>query len=124
VREIREVLYTLFRAIAEGSEPPPQSMRTLSRLWRADRRRRDLESRAGRFALRLRVTKRELDPMLWPVVASAVDLLLSDLLAKVRRCGECDWLFVDLSKNGSRTWCKQACGNRVRARRHYHRTAH
>jgi predicted RNA-binding Zn ribbon-like protein len=62
----------------------------------------------------------ELDAMVWPIVSAAVELLMSDRLARLKRCGECDWLFLDESKNGSRTWCKKDCGDRVRARRHYH----
>jgi predicted RNA-binding Zn ribbon-like protein len=123
VREAREHLYAVFRAIAEGGEPPLESLSRISRLWRADRGRRQLERKGRSFALRLQVSEDELDPMLWPIVTSAVDLLLSDRLRRVKRCGECDWLFVDGSKNGSRTWCKKDCGDRVRARRHYHRTS-
>jgi predicted RNA-binding Zn ribbon-like protein len=122
MRDTREALYGVFRAVAEGDSPPPSSLRVLGRLWRADRGRRELETNRGGFVLRLRVGADELDPMRWPIVTSAVDLLLSDDLTRVKRCGECDWLFVDTSKNGSRNWCKKACGDRVRARRHYHRS--
>jgi len=59
--------------------------------------------------------------MWWPTVASAVELLTSERLTRTKRCGECDWLFVDESKNRSRTWCKKLCGDRTRARRHYDR---
>ena len=59
------------------------------------------------------------DGIIWPIVQSAVDLLTSDAVGRLKRCGECDWLFVDDSKNQSRTWCKKECGDRVRARRHY-----
>ena len=121
MRALRETLYALFRAIAEGQAPPAPSLTTLSRLWHVERARRALEANRRGFTLRLRVQADELDPMRWPIVSSAVDLLLSEDVARVKRCGECDWLFVDTSKNGSRTWCKTACGDRVRARRHYHR---
>ena len=37
-------------------------------------------------------------------------------------CGNCGWLFIDRSKNKSRTWCDMAvCGNRAKANRHYQR---
>ncbi len=121
VVELREELYRLFRAIAEGGEPPPESVRQLGKWWRADRGRRELEPRDRGFTLRLQVSADELDAMVWPIVISAVELLVSDLLRKIKRCGECDWLFVDASKNGSRMWCKKQCGDRVRARRHYRR---
>lgn len=47
------------------------------------------------------------------------------LLAETERlkiCGNCGWLFLDRSRNRSRTWCDMAvCGNRVKASRHYRR---
>jgi predicted RNA-binding Zn ribbon-like protein len=121
VRELREELYRLFRAIAEGGEPSPESLRQLGKWWRADRQRRELTAGDRGFTLRLQISEDELDAMVWPIVISAVELLVSHLLTKLKRCGECDWLFVDASKNGSRMWCKKQCGDRVRARRHYGR---
>lgn len=65
-----------------------------------------------------------LDRLLWPVIRSAADLLVSDEIRRLRRCGgnDCTWLFLDLSKNTSRRWCDmKECGNRAKARRHYKR---
>jgi predicted RNA-binding Zn ribbon-like protein len=65
-----------------------------------------------------------LDRMLWPVARSAADLLTSDDLDRIRLCAseECDWLFMDMSRNRSRRWCSMSdCGNRAKARRHYQR---
>ena len=63
---------------------------------------------------------------LWPVVWSAVDLLMQapETLSRVRVCANdpCGWLFVDQSRNRSRRWCDMSdCGNKVKARRHYAR---
>ena len=66
----------------------------------------------------------ELDRVLWPVVRDAADLLASGELVRVGECqGErCDWLYLDTSRNRSRRWCDMAsCGNRAKAKRHYHR---
>jgi predicted RNA-binding Zn ribbon-like protein len=121
MREVREVLYLLFRSIAEGGEPPAAAITRLGAWWHDERSRRELIRENGAFALRLRVREGELDPMRWPVIASAVDFLLSDRTARLRRCAECDWLFVDGSRKGTRIWCKKECGDRERARRHYAR---
>ncbi|MBA4181178.1 MAG: hypothetical protein C0506_11365 [Anaerolinea sp.] len=59
---------------------------------------------------------------LWPIAESAVELLLGGDVDLVRRCGgeDCDWLFVDRTKNHSRRWCRMSgCGNRAKAKRHY-----
>ena len=49
----------------------------------------------------------------------------SERLGRIRECAsaDCTWLFVDESRNHSRRWCEmRACGNRMKARRHYQRT--
>jgi len=65
-----------------------------------------------------------LDRTLGPVLRSAIELLTSKDLARVRVCGAdtCDWLFLDESRSRSRQWCNMAvCGNRAKARRFYQR---
>ncbi len=62
-----------------------------------------------------------LTSLLWPIARAATTLLTSPDLARVRECAgdPCGWLFLDLSKNGSRRWCDMAdCGNRAKARRY------
>jgi predicted RNA-binding Zn ribbon-like protein len=66
----------------------------------------------------------QLERVLWPVARDAAELLVSGDLRRVGKCcGEnCDWLYLDTSRNRSRRWCDmQSCGNRAKARRHYHR---
>lgn len=54
---------------------------------------------------------------------SAISLLSGPEWRKVRICPNCNWLFVDRSRNGSRLWCDMSvCGNRQKARRHYERS--
>lgn len=53
---------------------------------------------------------------------SALRLLADAEISRLKICGNCGWLFIDRSKNRSRTWCDMTvCGNRVKANRHYHR---
>ena len=57
------------------------------------------------------------------VAWSALTLLSGAETRRLRICGNCGWLFVDRSRNGSRVWCDMAvCGNRRKAQRHYHRS--
>lgn len=56
------------------------------------------------------------------LAVSALSLLSAGVFRRVRICGNCGWLFLDASRNGSRIWCDMAvCGNRQKARRHYRR---
>jgi predicted RNA-binding Zn ribbon-like protein len=58
------------------------------------------------------------------LAVSALSLLGGDSLARMRICPNCNWLFLDKSRNSSRLWCDMAvCGNRRKASRHYHRKA-
>jgi predicted RNA-binding Zn ribbon-like protein len=65
-----------------------------------------------------------LDRVLWPVARSAAEALTSEDVGRIGECaGEgCQWLYVDTSRNHSRRWCVMSdCGNRAKAKRHYHR---
>ena len=62
-----------------------------------------------------------------PAVLAAANLL--DLLEtapdRVKHCEnpDCALWFFDTTRNGTRRWCSMAaCGNRMKARRHYRRT--
>lgn len=56
------------------------------------------------------------------LAVSALSLLAAGNLRRLRICPNCNWLFVDLSRNASRLWCDMAvCGNREKAKRHYRR---
>ncbi|HWU62536.1 MAG TPA: CGNR zinc finger domain-containing protein [Ensifer sp.] len=53
---------------------------------------------------------------------SALRLVSPARTGALKICPNCEWLFLDRSKNKSRAWCDMAvCGNRMKARLHYHR---
>ncbi|WP_018898728.1 CGNR zinc finger domain-containing protein [Rhizobium sp. 2MFCol3.1] len=53
---------------------------------------------------------------------SVLKLIASPEPERMKICGNCGWLFLDRSKNRSRTWCDMAvCGNRAKAIKHYRR---
>jgi predicted RNA-binding Zn ribbon-like protein len=105
-KELRdELVYPIFRAIADGEEPPRE---LLDRL-------RDEECRGLRDAQLGRgwtwpPPKALTDP-LRPIVHAAVELLTAGPLDRVKTCGNCRWLFIDQSRNHSRRWCSMdECG--------------
>ena len=56
------------------------------------------------------------------LAVSALSLLSGDAVRRLRICPNCNWLFLDRSRNSSRLWCDMTvCGNRHKAKRHYHR---
>jgi predicted RNA-binding Zn ribbon-like protein len=66
---------------------------------------------------------RRLAQLYWEAARSAVELLTSPALARVRLCADdrgCGWLFLDNSPNRTRKWCDiRDCGNRAKARRYH-----
>ena len=61
-----------------------------------------------------------LESVIWPVIRSAADLLVSEEAARIHECGgeDCGWMYVDRSRNGLRRWCQmETCGNREKSRR-------
>ncbi|HEX6367367.1 MAG TPA: ABATE domain-containing protein [Longimicrobium sp.] len=122
--ELREALYRVFvGARASDGAPDDADLAVLNR--ELPRALGWLRVRAadGGFAWGWEDAA-ELDRILWPVARDAAELLVSGDLARVGKCcGEsCDWLYLDTSRNRSRRWCDmQSCGNRAKARRHYHR---
>jgi predicted RNA-binding Zn ribbon-like protein len=122
--ELREAIYRVFAAIASGSAPPPDDLGTIAAAHvtalRHARLVRDGECFEWVFA-----DEPALDRPLWPIVHSAVELLTSHRLERVKQCPGCDdcnWLFLDTSKNGTRRWCTmEGCGSRAKMRRQYAR---
>ncbi len=121
-RDLREVMYRIFLAIAEGAHPAAADLHALNvALTRVMAHARIVPHNSG-FVWGWEEEERVLDSLLWPIIRSAADLLTSSELEGVRVCAaeECSWLFLDTSKNHTRRWCSmKSCGNRAKARRHY-----
>jgi predicted RNA-binding Zn ribbon-like protein len=124
VRELRELLYRLLSAAAGKKRAAEE----------------DLDSFNGYLAeamSNIRITQTDggfdwyccpggggPESVLYPIVKSAAELLVSDQLDRIRVCADpqCGWLFLDSSRNRSRRWCSmESCGNRAKARRFYQR---
>jgi predicted RNA-binding Zn ribbon-like protein len=126
---LREALFRIFLAGVEGADPAGDDVARLSATLSRALAHRRLERREGGYTLAWDGAGEALDAPLWPVVASAADLLTSDPeRERVRICGlhetrECSWLFMDATRAGTLRWCSMKdCGNKAKARRHYQRT--
>ncbi len=121
---LREVVYRLFAAVAAHEPPRPRDLSHLNRALARAMSRLRVAGHGGSFQWRWEGEGDVLDCLLWPVVRSAADLLVSVDRERVRECdgAGCSWLFMDRSPRGNRRWCDMAsCGNRAKARRHYQR---
>ena len=108
--EVRELLYPIFRALADGKEPPAgllERLRDAERAALADAR---LVRHDGAMEWSW-PRPRELTDPLRPIVHAAVGLLTEGPLDRLKVCGNCRWLFLDQSRNHSRRWCSMdECG--------------
>lgn len=123
---LRETICRLFAAISGGRAPGAEDLGALNQaISPALARLRVVPSENGGsasagFAWGWALGDAPLEQMLWPVVRSAAELLVSAELSQVKQCAGCEWLFVDRSRNHSRRWCDMRyCGNRAKARRYY-----
>ena len=113
-RSLRAAIHAVFAAVATGEPPPLAPLETLLAAHAS-------AIAAGRLTPGESYTwEWERPDLRWPVAVAAVDLLRSpDRLARVKRCAQCSWLFLDRSRNGSRRWCMMGeCGAQVKMRRY------
>ena len=122
---LRETLYRIFRALADGEAAPNRDLVALNQALAAAPPRRRIAPAAPGYGWQIGPAAISMPTLLAPVLWSAGDLLASDRRRRVRLCAneQCLWLFLDESKAGTRRWCNMAsCGNRAKARRHYQRS--
>lgn len=121
--ELREALYRLFAAARGGAPVADADVAVLNAALARALRHARVEAGEDGFAWGW-AQGADLERVLWPVARDAAELLVDGELRRVGMCSgdNCDWLYVDTSRNRSRRWCDmQTCGNRAKARRHYHR---
>lgn len=114
-RELREALADTFY----GRGPSVKSRTTLERYFKAALLQQKLSWKQSPH-LEWSSVQKHPDLPLWTLAMSALELMTSDAVDRVRACDnpECRWLFLDTSKNHTRRWCDmKLCGNRMKARR-------
>jgi len=121
---VRELLYRILSSVIDGSRASQEDLASLNAALSRALDRLRIAAHADGFGWTWATDGDALDRMLWPVMRSAADLLVSGELRRARRCASeaCNWLFLDTSRNRSRRWCDmRSCGNREKARRYYAR---
>ena len=122
--DLREALFRVFAAIADGTAPADADLEVLRRAFAAATRHGRLVPHADRFdwTWDAAASADLLDRPWWPVVASALELLTHGPLDRIKQCPVdegCSWLFLDATKNRSRRWCSMDdCGTTQKIRRY------
>lgn len=120
--QLREAIHDIFAAYLYNLEPAAHDLQVLNNEIKRAQAHLEIVPDGDVFVWRWHGDAAALDRMLWPVAREAGALLTSGDVRRVRECGGCGWLFLDVSKNHSRRWCSmEICGNQAKARRHYQR---
>jgi predicted RNA-binding Zn ribbon-like protein len=124
--ELREAVFRIFSAAAARRDPERADLDVLNgELARAMPHARIAPVSSGCSCDWAWEENGALDRVLWPVARSAAEALTSEDVGRIGECAgdECQWLYLDTSRNHSRRWCVMSdCGNRAKAKRHYRRS--
>lgn len=118
-RTLRQYLHNIFQAVAEGADLPQTSLDYLNSVIQKTVRWRKITAEGALVGCNWDFTGAPPVAIIGPVAWQAVDLLESGPMKRIKTCpGEdCAWLFLDTSKNRSRTWCSmKTCGNTAKVR--------
>lgn len=123
---LRDAIRAIARALSNGASPDPADLAVLdAERLEAERRGRHIVS--GNNLVWAFDESRELERIIWPVAREAVRFLSEGNMFRVRECAadDCECVFLDTSKNGSRQFCNAStCGSATRVRRFRERQKH
>jgi predicted RNA-binding Zn ribbon-like protein len=120
--KLRETIYRIFTSFSEGRPAIDSDLAVFNKFLSRTMKNSQIITAENGFIWDSKGNTAKLDWILNPLIRSAADLLVSDELKRVKRCGDpaCGWLFLDTSRNKSRRWCDMSdCGNRAKASRFY-----
>ena len=118
--ELRDALIAIFRDHVSGPEERT-ALDVISRTLRGYLASGLLVLKDGRYVTEWPPLSGELGRALWPIAASVEQVLSTKRTRqRVRRCAatDCERLFLDNSRNGTRQWCSMnKCGSLAKVRR-------
>ena len=124
--KLREIIYRIFSSLSEGRPVAATDLAAFNKFLSRTMKNSQIVRIKEGYNWDSRGEMDKLDWILNPLIRSAADLLVSDELKRVKKCGDpaCGWLFLDTSRNKSRRWCDMSdCGNRAKASRFYRKKA-
>ncbi|MEZ4522207.1 MAG: CGNR zinc finger domain-containing protein [Thermomicrobiales bacterium] len=121
---MREAIFDIASALAAGDSPASFDLQIIRRMAANAVAAGELVYEGEGFRWTWDDAGRSLERPLWPIADSAVQLLTRRDLSRLRVCAadDCDWLFLDETRNRSRKWCDMnTCGNRAKVARYRER---
>lgn len=116
---LREALNGIVESLAASTLPTSRQIAVLNANLPIALQRLELLPSKKAFIWAWKADEPRLDEVLWPIVWSASNFLISQNRNQISACESCGWFFLDATKNHTRRWCTMAdCGNRAKARRY------
>lgn len=122
--ELREIIFRILSAVAVGREVSPADASALNAALQRVNAGSLLAPVRGQRVWRLVEKGSGVERLLGRIVRSAVEVLTSEDVERVKRCAseKCCWLFMDRSRSGNRRWCEmRTCGSQHKAKTYYRR---
>ena len=119
LKSLRALLRRIVEAVSKGAQPSAGDLQQFNRVLSSAPAVRQLVSTASGFSLESAPVEKG-----WDWVRAEIAWGLAETLAqgdpsrfKICQNPDCLWVFYDESKNRSRRWCEDTCGNLLKVRR-------
>jgi len=119
-RDLRDCIHSLATATADHSRPDADTLDRLNRHTRAARLWTELHWNASAHGT-LRTSAAPVTAAICEIATHTVELFAGSRAADISPCGAPNCILYFVKDHARREWCSPACGNRVRAARHYER---
>ncbi len=117
----REILYAVFSSIIRNKISDVSVTEEFNNILSDSLSKLRLQINKQKINIEWNENEIDLSEPLWIVYKNAFDILTSTPINRIKECKACGWLFLDKSKNNSRTWCNmQSCGSIEKSKRYYH----
>lgn len=117
--ELRSAMWSVVEALVDDADVSDDDLARIDNALGGPVLRRGLVNDGAAFRVELEPAKRD-----WVWVASEIAASFAALLGtheahRMKLCGnpDCRWVFYDESKNRTRRWCADSCGNLIKVRR-------
>lgn len=124
-RALREAIYRVFAGLAAGRPPVPSDLALVDREFHDAFRALRLSPTRSGFTLAWPLDDGpSLALPVWAAARSAAEVLTTADPRRLKTCpaARCGWVFLDVTRSGTRRWCAmEACGSLAKARSYYAR---
>ena len=122
IKKKREMLYNFFSSVIHKRSPDIQLLQSFNKSLSDSLSRLSFDYKKDKLVLDWSDDKLNFYEPLKIIFKDAFDIITTIPQKRFKECRSCGWLFIDKSKNNSRTWCNmQTCGSIEKAKRYYYR---